>query len=57
MNPVDFKAPQAGRVVITAQGYAAFVPAPLPPKIDYTPGLVLALSAADAALSGPARLL
>lgn len=56
MNPADFKAPQAGRVVTTAQGYAAFVPAPLPPKIEYTPGLVLALSAADAALSELAGL-
>jgi len=56
MNPADFKAPQAGRVVTTAQGYAAFVPAPLPPEIEYTPGLVLALSAADAALSELAGL-
>jgi Fic family protein len=56
MNPADFKAPQAGRVVTTAQGYAAFVPAPLPPKIEYTAGLVLALSAADAALSELAGL-
>ncbi|TJY64892.1 Fic family protein [Sinimarinibacterium sp. CAU 1509] len=51
MNPADFKAPQAGRVVKTAQGYAAFVPAPLPPQLDYSEALVLALSAADAALS------
>lgn len=56
MNPADFKAPQAGRVVNTAQGYAAFVPAPLPPKIEYTDSLVLALSAADAALSELAGL-
>ncbi len=60
MNPSDFKAPQAGRVLSTAQGYAAFVPAPLPPKLQYTDALVLALSAADAALSelsGLGRLL
>lgn len=56
MNPADFKAPQAGRVVTTAQGYAAFVPAPLPPKIEYADNLVLALSAADAALSELAGL-
>lgn len=44
----------------TAEGYAAFVPAPLPPPLRYTPELVLALSAADAALSelsGLGRLL
>ena len=51
MNPKDFKAPQAGRVVKTPQRYHAFVPAPLPPKLTYTPDLVLALSRADAALS------
>lgn len=51
MNPHDFRAPHAGRVVTTPQGYAAFVPAPLPPKIEYGPELVLALSRADAALS------
>lgn len=56
MNPADFRASQAGRVVTTAQGYAAFVPAPLPPKIEYTDSLVLALSAADAALSELAGL-
>lgn len=50
MNPADFKAPQAGRVISTAQGYAAFIPAPLPPQLQYTDSLVLALSAADAAL-------
>ncbi|MGB8377564.1 MAG: Fic/DOC family N-terminal domain-containing protein, partial [Rhodanobacteraceae bacterium] len=35
----------------TAQGYAAFVPAPLPPHLDYDTDLVRALSRADAALS------
>lgn len=35
----------------TAQGYAAFVPAPLPPRLDYDTNLVRALSRADAALS------
>lgn len=36
---------------MTPQGYAAFIPAPLPPKIEYGQDLVLALSRADAALS------
>lgn len=51
MNPQDFRAPDAGKVVMTPQGYAAFIPAPLPPKIEYGQELVLALSRADAALS------
>ena len=51
MQPNAFQAPQAGRVVFAAQGFHAFVPAPLPPQIDYTPELVRLLSTADAALS------
>jgi len=51
VNPEDFRAPEAGRVVQTPQGYAAFVPAPLPPEIKYDAPLVNALSRADAALS------
>src|SRR6266581_8335422 len=51
MDPNAFKAPEAGRVIRTSQGYAAFVPAPLPPALDYGADLVLALSRADAALS------
>ncbi len=38
-------------MIRTATGYNAFVPAPLPPRIDYTPELVRLLSVADAALS------
>lgn len=51
MNPADFRAPMAGRVIQAPGGYAAFVPAPLPPEISYDAGLVLALSRADSALS------
>lgn len=51
MDPQQFQAPEAGRVVLTAQGYHAFVPASLPPEITYTPALVRLLSSADAALS------
>jgi Fic family protein len=51
LNPKDFISPHAGRIVTTPQGYAAFVPAPLPPKIDLDMGLVKELSKADAALS------
>jgi len=46
-----FKSMQAGKVVYGASGYAAFVPAPLPPAIQYDNDLVLALSKADTALS------
>jgi Fic family protein len=60
MKKSDFRAPQAGRLVTGPQGYLAFVPASLPPKITYEPGLVRLLSRADAALSelsGVGRLL
>ena len=60
MDPKEFSAPEAGRTVPTAQGFWAFVPAPLPPKLQYDPDLVRHLSRADAALSelsGLARLL
>ena len=51
MNKKDFKSGDAGRVVATPQGYLAFVPAPLPPRLDYDAPLVRLLSRADAALS------
>ncbi|HET6632019.1 MAG TPA: Fic family protein [Rhodanobacteraceae bacterium] len=51
MNPADFHAPEAGTVIRTAQGFASFVPAPLPPPILFEANLVRALSRADAALS------
>src|SRR5947208_16819094 len=51
MNPADFRAPEAGRIVRARGGYDAFLPAPLPPKLVYDDELVLALSRADAALS------
>ena len=51
MNPTDFRAPEAGRVIRARGGYHAFIPAPLPPKLTYDDDLVLALSQADAALS------
>jgi Fic family protein len=60
MKKSDFKAPQTGRLVTGPQGYLAFVPAPLPPKLTYSDGLVRLLSRADAALSelsGVGRLL
>ncbi|HMK92571.1 MAG TPA: Fic family protein, partial [Thermoleophilia bacterium] len=50
MDRSEFHAPEAGKVVTTDGGYAAFVPAPLPPRLRYGRELVLALSRADAAL-------
>lgn len=50
MDPSEFHAPNAGKIVTTEEGYAAFVPAPLPPRVSYTKDLVMALSRADAAL-------
>ncbi len=50
MDPSEFQAPEAGQVVTTVEGYPAFVPAALPPRLRYGAELVLALSRADAAL-------
>jgi Fic family protein len=60
MRAEDFHAPETGRLVATLDGALAFVPAPLPPRIEYDTELVLALSRADGALSelsGLGRLL
>lgn len=52
MDAADFKAPQAGKIVRTADGHSAFMPSPLPPELPAFSGpLLLALSRADAALS------
>lgn len=47
----DFHSNDSGRIVFTAEGHAAFVPAPPPPRLVFDGSLVLALSRADAALS------
>jgi Fic family protein len=60
MKPQDFKSRDAGRVVKMPQGFYAFVPAPLPPKLGFDAPLAVAQSRADAALSelaGVGRLL
>lgn len=51
MDPAEFRAPEAGHVVRTPGGYCAFLPADLPPVIQYDDRLAVALSRADAALS------
>ncbi len=50
MDASDFKTSASGRVVTCPEGYAAFVPAPLPPRLAFTRELAVALSRADAAL-------
>jgi len=49
MNPDDFHAPEAGRLV-RAAGAFAFVPSPLPPRLTFDADLVNRLSRADALL-------
>ena len=51
MNPKDFITPEAGRLVTTIRGNPAFVPAPLPPNLEFDHDLVLTLSRADTALA------
>src|SRR5438874_6919889 len=51
MNPHEFASDRAGKVVQTLLGYWAFIPAPLPPQIEYDADLTMHLSQADAALS------
>jgi Fic family protein len=51
MKPIDFRSPNVGRAIRTRNGYWAFIPAPLPPVIDWSMPLVSALSDADRDLS------
>jgi Fic family protein len=51
MSPQDFKSRESGRLIKAAEGFWAFVPAPLPPKLSFDDRTVLLLSRADAALS------
>jgi Fic family protein len=56
MKPNDFRSLEAGQVVLTQKGYYAFIPAPLPRKINWTLPLVSALSEAERELSRLATL-
>ena len=51
MEIKDFNAPEAGKVMLTPQGFYAFIPAKLPPRLEFNAELVKLLSKADAALS------
>jgi len=56
MKPNDFRSSETGQVILTQQGYYAFIPAPLPPKLNWTLPLVSALSDAERDLSRLATL-
>ena len=56
MKPNDFRSSETGQVILTQQGYYAFIPAPLPPKLNWTLPLVSALSEAERDLSRLATL-
>jgi len=56
MNPNDFRSPEAGQVILTQNGYHAFIPAPLPPNLVWPLPLISALSEAERDLSRLAAL-
>jgi hypothetical protein len=51
MDPKTFKAKAAGTVVRPSVGYHAFVPALLPPKLQFDAHFAVAISQADAVFS------
>lgn len=56
MNPKDFHSLKVGQVILTPKGYYAFLPAPLPPNLDWSSLLVTALSESERDLSRLATL-
>ena len=56
MNPKDFRNTEAGKVIRAKTGYWAFVPARLPPAVNWTEPLINALSDAERELSKLATL-
>jgi Fic family protein len=56
MDPQVYRHPEAGKVIQTPTGYLAFIPAPLPPGLEWSTALVSALSAAERDLSKLAAL-
>jgi len=51
MKPNEFHNPKVGKAIRTQTGYWTFIPTPLPPEIEWTTPLILALSDADRELS------
>ena len=56
MNLKDFHNPEVGQVILTQNGYHAFIPAPLPPKLVWSLPLISVLSEAERDLSRLAAL-
>jgi len=56
VNPEDFSSNSSGHIVRTPQGYWAFLPNPLPPDLQWSPGLIALLSEADRSLGELAGL-
>lgn len=56
MKPEEFSGTSSGKVIRTPNGYWAFVPHPLPPRIDYDPETVRLLSDADRGLGNLAGI-
>lgn len=52
---MDIVKSSAGKIIKSSSGYTAFIPNPLPPKINWTTQLVIALSHADFLLGKLAR--
>lgn len=60
MDPQNFKSSSSGSCIKTSRGYTAFVPNPLPPRLEYDGKLISLLSEADrllGELSGTGRVL
>lgn len=51
MKSGDFRSTKAGKAIRTRNGYWAFIPAPLPPDLDWSPALLSALSDAERELA------
>ena len=56
MNSDDYHSLEVGYALLTPKGYYAFLPAPLPPNLDWSSLLVMALSEAERDLSRLATL-
>jgi len=51
MRSGDFRSTKAGKAIRTRNGYWAFIPAPLPPELDWSPALLTTLSEAERELA------
>ena len=56
MNPEDFIAKEAGQAIFTQRGYWAFIPAPLPPALDWQTDLVELLTKTERSLATLANI-